>query len=163
MGALEDCVHRAREYGLERKQFKRPLASFQLVQKKLVDAQTEITLGLLASLQASPTRSYFTPPPLPLTHTRAPGGTAQGRGRVGAGDGEHGQAQQLRQGAGARAGRARHSRGERVCRRVSGNARAETSAELEQVPHRTARRQSAGGQHVRGDARKSSAQHKTGD
>ncbi|QRV83963.1 acyl-CoA dehydrogenase [Ceratobasidium sp. AG-Ba] len=51
MGALEDCVQRAREYGLERKQFKRPLASFQLVQKKLVDAQTEITTGLLASLQ----------------------------------------------------------------------------------------------------------------
>ncbi|KAJ8457331.1 hypothetical protein ONZ51_g11594 [Trametes cubensis] len=51
MGALEDCVHRAREYALERHQFKRPLASFQLVQKKLVDAQTEVTLGLLASLQ----------------------------------------------------------------------------------------------------------------
>ena len=51
MGALEDCVRRAREYALERQQFKRPLASFQLVQKKLVDAQTEVTLGLLASLQ----------------------------------------------------------------------------------------------------------------
>lgn len=51
MGALEDCVARAREYALERKQFKRPLASFQLVQKKLVDAQSEVTLGLLASLQ----------------------------------------------------------------------------------------------------------------
>ena len=51
MGALEDCVHRTREYALERTQFKRPLASFQLVQKKLVDAQTEVTLGLLASLQ----------------------------------------------------------------------------------------------------------------
>ncbi|KAI0740643.1 acyl-CoA dehydrogenase domain-containing protein [Earliella scabrosa] len=51
MGALEDCVHRTREYALERHQFKRPLASFQLVQKKLVDAQTEVTLGLLASLQ----------------------------------------------------------------------------------------------------------------
>ncbi|KAI0766355.1 acyl-CoA dehydrogenase domain-containing protein [Trametes elegans] len=51
MGALEDCVHRAREYALERQQFKRPLASFQLVQKKLVDAQTEVALGLLASLQ----------------------------------------------------------------------------------------------------------------
>ncbi|RPD71999.1 acyl-CoA dehydrogenase domain-containing protein [Lentinus tigrinus ALCF2SS1-7] len=51
MGALEDCVHRTREYALEREQFKRPLASFQLVQKKLVDAQTEVTLGLLASLQ----------------------------------------------------------------------------------------------------------------
>lgn len=51
MGALEDCVDRARAYALERHQFKRPLASFQLVQKKLVDAQTEATLGLLASLQ----------------------------------------------------------------------------------------------------------------
>ncbi|EJF56181.1 acyl-CoA dehydrogenase/oxidase [Dichomitus squalens LYAD-421 SS1] len=51
MGALEDCVHRTRSYALERHQFKRPLASFQLVQKKLVDAQTEVSLGLLASLQ----------------------------------------------------------------------------------------------------------------
>ena len=51
MGALEDCVHRTRAYALERHQFKRPLASFQLVQKKLVDAQTEVSLGLLASLQ----------------------------------------------------------------------------------------------------------------
>ncbi|KAG6335492.1 hypothetical protein ID866_3599 [Astraeus odoratus] len=51
MGALEDCVDRTLEYALERRQFKRPLASFQFVQKKLVDAQTEITLGLLASLQ----------------------------------------------------------------------------------------------------------------
>ena len=51
MGALEDCIHRTREYALERHQFKRPLASFQLVQKKLVDAHTEATLGLLASLQ----------------------------------------------------------------------------------------------------------------
>ncbi|KAF8070729.1 glutaryl-CoA dehydrogenase [Lyophyllum atratum] len=51
MGALEDCVHRTRAYALERHQFKRPLASFQLVQKKLVEAQTEVTLGLLASLQ----------------------------------------------------------------------------------------------------------------
>ncbi|KAK0226223.1 acyl-CoA dehydrogenase domain-containing protein [Armillaria fumosa] len=51
MGALEDCVNRTRAYALERHQFQRPLASFQLVQKKLVDAQTEVTLGLLASLQ----------------------------------------------------------------------------------------------------------------
>jgi len=53
MGALEDCIHRAREYALERHQFKRPLASFQLVQKKLVDAQTEVVLGLGASLQVA--------------------------------------------------------------------------------------------------------------
>jgi len=51
MGALEDCVHRTRAYALERYQFKRPLASFQLVQKKLVEAQSEVALGLLASLQ----------------------------------------------------------------------------------------------------------------
>ena len=51
MGALEDCFHRARQYALERHQFDRPLASFQLVQKKLAEAHTEIALGLLASLQ----------------------------------------------------------------------------------------------------------------
>ncbi|KAF9529664.1 glutaryl-CoA dehydrogenase [Crepidotus variabilis] len=51
MGALEDCIYRTREYALERHQFKRPLASFQLVQKKLVDAHTEVALGLHASLQ----------------------------------------------------------------------------------------------------------------
>ncbi|KAF8162364.1 glutaryl-CoA dehydrogenase [Pholiota molesta] len=51
MGALEDCIDRTRAYALERHQFKRPLASFQLVQKKLVDAQTEVALGLQASLQ----------------------------------------------------------------------------------------------------------------
>lgn len=51
MGALEDCITRARDYALERKQFNRPLASFQLVQKKLVDAHTEATLGLFASHQ----------------------------------------------------------------------------------------------------------------
>ncbi|PFH52134.1 hypothetical protein AMATHDRAFT_74426 [Amanita thiersii Skay4041] len=51
MGALEDCVHRTREYALERHQFNRPIASFQLVQKKLADAQTEVALGMQASLQ----------------------------------------------------------------------------------------------------------------
>lgn len=51
MGALEDCLERARSYALERHQFKKPLASFQLVQKKLADAQTEIALGLGVSLQ----------------------------------------------------------------------------------------------------------------
>ncbi|KAJ8595900.1 acyl-CoA dehydrogenase domain-containing protein [Rhizopogon salebrosus TDB-379] len=51
MGALEDCIQKTLTYALERKQFKRPLASFQLVQKKLVDAQTEAAYGLLASLQ----------------------------------------------------------------------------------------------------------------
>ena len=51
MGALEDSIERTRTYALERHQFNRPLASFQLVQKKLVDAQTEVALGLQASLQ----------------------------------------------------------------------------------------------------------------
>ena len=51
MGAAEDCWHRARSYTLERKQFNRPLAQTQLVQKKLADMQTEIALGLQASLR----------------------------------------------------------------------------------------------------------------
>ena len=52
MGAAEDCWHRARQYVLDRKQFGRPLAATQLVQKKLADMQTEIALGLQASLRA---------------------------------------------------------------------------------------------------------------
>jgi glutaryl-CoA dehydrogenase len=52
MGAAEFCWHAARAYGLERQQFGRPLAATQLFQKKLVDMQTEITLGLVACLQA---------------------------------------------------------------------------------------------------------------
>ncbi len=51
MGAAEDCWHRARRYTLDRHQFKRPLAATQLVQKKLADMQTEIALGLQASLR----------------------------------------------------------------------------------------------------------------
>jgi glutaryl-CoA dehydrogenase len=51
MGAAEDCFQRARQYVLDRKQFGRPLAATQLVQKKLADMQTEIALGLQASLQ----------------------------------------------------------------------------------------------------------------
>ena len=51
LGAAEDCWHRARRYTLERRQFGRPLAATQLVQKKLADMQTEITLGLQASLR----------------------------------------------------------------------------------------------------------------
>ncbi|MBW8285984.1 MAG: acyl-CoA dehydrogenase [Rhizobium sp.] len=51
MGAAEDCWHRARQYGLDRKQFGKPLAGMQLYQKKLADMQTEITLGLFASLR----------------------------------------------------------------------------------------------------------------
>ena len=52
MGALEDCIHRAREYALERRQFKNnPIAKYQLVQKKLSDAVTDASYGLLAAMQ----------------------------------------------------------------------------------------------------------------
>jgi glutaryl-CoA dehydrogenase len=52
MGAAEFCWHAARQYGLDRKQFGKPLAANQLYQKKLADMQTEITLGLTACLAA---------------------------------------------------------------------------------------------------------------
>jgi glutaryl-CoA dehydrogenase len=51
LGAAEFCWHRARQYVLERKQFGRPLAANQLVQKKLADMQTEIALGLQGALR----------------------------------------------------------------------------------------------------------------
>lgn len=51
LGAAEFCWHSARDYGLTRKQFGRPLAQTQLFQKKLADMQTEITLGLHSALQ----------------------------------------------------------------------------------------------------------------
>lgn len=51
LGAAEDCWFRARQYVLDRKQFGRPLAANQLVQKKLADIQTEITLGLQGCLR----------------------------------------------------------------------------------------------------------------
>jgi glutaryl-CoA dehydrogenase len=51
MGAAEACWHQARQYVLDRKQFGRPLAANQLVQKKLADMQTEIALGLQGALQ----------------------------------------------------------------------------------------------------------------
>ena len=51
LGAAEDCWHTARQYTLDRKQFGRPLAANQLIQKKLADMQTEITLGLQAALR----------------------------------------------------------------------------------------------------------------
>ena len=82
MGAAEDCWHRARQYTLDRKQFGRPLAATQLVQKKLADMQTEIALGPAG---------------------RPARGAAVRRGPDGAGDGLHRQAQQLRQGARHRA------------------------------------------------------------
>ncbi len=51
LGAAEDCWHRARQYVLDRQQFGRPLAANQLIQKKLADMQTEITLGLQGCLR----------------------------------------------------------------------------------------------------------------
>jgi glutaryl-CoA dehydrogenase len=51
MGAAEFCWHRARQYVLDRKQFGKPLAANQLIQKKLADMQTEITLGLHSALR----------------------------------------------------------------------------------------------------------------
>ncbi|WP_229380629.1 MULTISPECIES: acyl-CoA dehydrogenase [unclassified Sphingobium] len=52
MGAAEFCLHQARRYGLDRRQFGRPLAQTQLFQKKLADMLTEIGLGLQAALRA---------------------------------------------------------------------------------------------------------------
>jgi glutaryl-CoA dehydrogenase len=51
IGAAEACWHAARQYTLDRKQFGRPLAATQLIQKKLADMQTEITLGLQGALR----------------------------------------------------------------------------------------------------------------
>jgi len=51
MGAAEACWHAARQYGLDRRQFGRPLAQTQLFQKKLADMQTDISLGLMGALQ----------------------------------------------------------------------------------------------------------------
>ncbi|MSQ70116.1 MAG: acyl-CoA dehydrogenase [Betaproteobacteria bacterium] len=51
LGAAEDCWHRARQYVLDRKQFGRPLAANQLIQKKLADMQTEICIGLQGCLR----------------------------------------------------------------------------------------------------------------
>ena len=52
LGAAEYCWHAARQYTLDREQFGRPLAATQLIQKKLADMQTEITIGLTSCLQA---------------------------------------------------------------------------------------------------------------
>lgn len=54
MGALEDCISRAREYALERRQFRgNPLARYQLVQKKLADAVTDAAYGMMAAVQVA--------------------------------------------------------------------------------------------------------------
>jgi glutaryl-CoA dehydrogenase len=91
MGAAEDCWHRARQYGLDRKQFNKPLAQTQLFQKKLADMQTEIALGLQGALRV---------------------GRLMDEGSR-AGDDLADQAQQLRQGARHRPHGARHARRQR--------------------------------------------------
>src|SRR3546814_21126419 len=63
MGAAEFCWHAARQYTLDRHQFGRPLAQTQLVQKKLSDMQTEITLGLHTCLAAGRLLDTHTLPP----------------------------------------------------------------------------------------------------
>lgn len=60
LGAAEFCWHAARQYTLDRTQFGRPLAATQLVQRKLADMQTEITIGLTACLQAGRQRDAGT-------------------------------------------------------------------------------------------------------
>src|SRR5213083_1955815 len=51
LGAAEDCYQRARQYVMDRKQFGKPLAASQLIQKKLADMQTEIAIGLQGALR----------------------------------------------------------------------------------------------------------------
>ncbi|KAI0258759.1 acyl-CoA dehydrogenase domain-containing protein [Gloeopeniophorella convolvens] len=63
MGALEACLAQARNYALERTQFARSLAGFQLVQRKLADAHTEVALGLQASLRVGRLRDEGRAPP----------------------------------------------------------------------------------------------------
>ena len=63
MGAAEFCWHASRQYTIDRKQFGRPLAANQLVQKKLADMQTEIALGLQAALRVSRMREEGTATP----------------------------------------------------------------------------------------------------
>ena len=103
MGAAEFCWHRARQYVLDRKQFNRPLAANQLIQKKLADMQTEIALGLQGALALGP-------------HA----GGRQGGAAVHFAD----EAQQLRQGARRGAARARHARRQRHLGGIPRDARA---------------------------------------
>jgi glutaryl-CoA dehydrogenase len=63
LGAAEFCWHAARQYTLDRKQFGRPLAANQLIQKKLADMQTEITLGLHACLRLGRMKDEGKAPP----------------------------------------------------------------------------------------------------
>ena len=63
LGAAEFCWHAARQYTLDRKQFGRPLAANQLIQKKLADMMTEITIGLQACLRVGRMLDEGTCPP----------------------------------------------------------------------------------------------------
>lgn len=63
LGAAEFCWHAARQYSLDRLQFGRPLAATQLIQKKLADMQTDITIGLMACLQAGRLKDQSNLPP----------------------------------------------------------------------------------------------------
>ncbi len=103
MGAAEFCWHAARQYVLDRKQFGRPLAANQLIQKKLADMQTEIALGLTG-----------------LAAARPHAGGGQGRAAVDLAD----EAQQLRQGARHRAHGPRHARRQWHLRGIPRDARA---------------------------------------
>jgi glutaryl-CoA dehydrogenase len=63
LGAAEDCFHRARQYALDRKQFGRPLAATQLIQTKLADMETQIAIGLQATLRLGRMMDEGTAPP----------------------------------------------------------------------------------------------------
>ena len=108
MGAAEFCWHAARQYTLDRKQFNRPLAANQLVQKKLADMQTEIALGTAGALRLGRMLE-------------------QGKRRAAVDLAD--EAQQLRQGARHRPRRPRHARRQRHLRRVSCDARRSSNLE----------------------------------
>ncbi len=97
LGAAEDCFHRARQYTLDRQQFGRPLAANQLIQKKLADMQTEISLGLQGCLRL---------------------GRMKDEGTASRGNHLHLEAQFLRQGAGHSPHGPRHDGRQRHQRRV---------------------------------------------
>ena len=71
LGAAEFCWHAARQYTLDRKQFGRPLAANQLIQKKLADMQTEITLGLHACLRLGRLKDEGRAAPEAISHAEA--------------------------------------------------------------------------------------------
>jgi len=70
LGAAEDCYLRAREYCLDRKQFNRPLAANQIIQLKLTDMLSEITLGLQASLAVGRLLKQWVPKSQKYQHSK---------------------------------------------------------------------------------------------